>query len=75
MAPEVYNNQPYGHSADIYSLGMVLYWLLNERRTPFLPLPPQVPTATDEEHARDIYSHVDRDNTLPTSVILMKQYE
>ena len=75
MAPEVYNNQPYGHAADIYSLGMVLYWLLNERRTPFLPLPPQVPTATDEEHARDIYSHVDRDNTLPTSVILMKQYE
>ncbi len=53
MAPEVYNNQPYGHGADIYSLGMVLYWLLNERRTPFLPLPPQVPTATDEERARD----------------------
>lgn len=53
MAPEVYNNQPYGHSADIYSLGMVLYWLLNERRTPFLPLPPRVPTATDEEHARE----------------------
>lgn len=53
MAPEVYNNQPYGHSADIYSLGMVLYWLLNERRTPFLPLPPQVPTAADEERARD----------------------
>ncbi len=53
MAPEVYNNQPYGSAADIYSLGMVLYWLLNERRTPFLPLPPKVPTATEEDCARD----------------------
>lgn len=52
MAPEVYNSQPYGHGADIYSLGMVLYWLLNERRTPFLPLPPQVPNVRDEESAR-----------------------
>ena len=40
MAPEVYANRKYGHRADIYSLGMVLYWLLNERRTPFQPLPP-----------------------------------
>ena len=52
MAPEVFNNQPYGSSADIYSLGMVLYWLLNERRTPFLPLPPKVPTAAMEDDAR-----------------------
>ena len=52
MAPEVFNCQPYGSSADIYSLGLVLYWLLNERRTPFLPLPPQVPTAAMEEEAR-----------------------
>ena len=52
MAPEVYNNQPYGMAADLYSLGMVLYWLLNERRTPFLPLPPKVPTASEEENSR-----------------------
>lgn len=51
MAPEVYNNQPYGPSVDIYSLGMVLYWMLNDRRTPFLPLPPAVPTATQDDEA------------------------
>ena len=52
MAPEVFNNQPYGVRADIYSLGMVLYWLLNERRMPFLPLTPEPPTASEEERAR-----------------------
>ncbi|WP_418490546.1 serine/threonine-protein kinase [Frisingicoccus sp.] len=53
MAPEVYNNQPYGPAVDIYSLGMVLYWMLNDRRTPFLPLPPAVPTATQDEWGFD----------------------
>ena len=52
MAPEVYNNQPYGSSADIYSLGLVLYWLLNERRMPFLPLPPAKLGAGMDEKAR-----------------------
>ena len=49
MAPEVRNNQPYGRKADIYSLGLVLYWLLNMRRLPFLPLPPR-PTTYFEEN-------------------------
>ena len=40
MAPEVNFFQPYGSTVDTYSLGLVLYWLLNERRGPFLPLPP-----------------------------------
>lgn len=53
MAPEVYNNQPYGRSADIYSLGLVMYWMLNERRTPFLPMPPQIPTGSMEDAARN----------------------
>ncbi len=52
MAPEVYNNQPYGHTADIYSLGLVLYWLLNDQRMPFLPLPPSIVNASDTEKAR-----------------------
>jgi serine/threonine protein kinase len=36
MAPEVYNGEHYGAPADLYSLGMVLYWLLNRRRAPFV---------------------------------------
>ena len=53
MAPEVYNNKPYGEGADIYSLGMVMYWLLNERRSPFNVLPPRIPTAEERENARE----------------------
>lgn len=45
MAPEVYKGRAYDDRVDIYSLGMVLYWLLNERRGPFLPFPPQTPTS------------------------------
>ena len=37
MAPEVYKGEKYGSSVDIYSLGVVLYRLLNKNRTLFLP--------------------------------------
>ena len=53
MAPEVYQHQPYGFKADICSLGLVMYWLLNEHRTPFLPLPPEMPKASEKQEARD----------------------
>ncbi len=52
MAPEVYTGQPYGAAADVYSLGLVLYWMLNRRRGPFVPLPPETPTARQEEDAQ-----------------------
>ncbi len=51
IAPEVFHNRPYGKSVDIYSLGMVLYWMLNRRTLPFLPLPPEVYTPEDEQRA------------------------
>ena len=37
MAPEVYYGKSYKITADIYSLGIVLYRLLNYNRNPFLP--------------------------------------
>lgn len=51
MAPEVYRDQPYGTTVDIYSLGIVLYWLLNENRSPFLPAYPAAITHSDRERA------------------------
>lgn len=36
MAPEVAHGQRYDHTVDIYSLGIVLYTLLNNNRQPFL---------------------------------------
>lgn len=52
MAPEVYKGTAYDDRVDIYSLGMVLYWLLNDRRGPFLPLPPQTPSADQTADAQ-----------------------
>jgi serine/threonine protein kinase len=51
MAPEVYFNRPYGPTVDIYSLGIVLYYYLNQNHLPFLPMG-QV-RAQDYEQARD----------------------
>ncbi len=51
MAPEVYFSKPYDSTADIYSLGIVLYRMLNENRIPFLPLPPEVIHKEDREKA------------------------
>ena len=51
IAPEVFHGKPYGSSVDIYSLGIVMYWLLNEKRTPLLPSYPQPITPKDREMA------------------------
>ena len=37
MAPEVAANLPYNATADLYSLGLTLYYLLNGNRLPFFP--------------------------------------
>ncbi|MEN8907151.1 MAG: protein kinase, partial [Clostridiales bacterium] len=41
MAPEVFNGKKYDIRADIYSLGLLLYKLLNHNRLPFLPVYPE----------------------------------
>ena len=51
-APEFYDGYPYKSISDIYSLGLVLYRLMNELCMPFVPLPPQRIRPMDEENAR-----------------------
>lgn len=51
MAPEIYNGDEYGFESDIYSLGIVLYKLLNNNRDPFLPDYPQSVKYSDKTDA------------------------
>lgn len=51
MAPEVYKGEPYGTNVDLYSLGIVMYKLLNNNREPFLPPHPEVIKYSDKSNA------------------------
>lgn len=51
MAPEVYHARKYDGTVDIYSLGIVMYRLLNSYRLPFLPLPPATIEYSENEMA------------------------
>lgn len=50
-APEVFQVINCDSTIDTYSLGMVMYKLLNRGRLPFLPLPPHPITAKDTENS------------------------
>ena len=52
IAPEVYlGKENYDRTVDLYSLGIVLYRLLNNLRNPFLPAFPNAYTGEDEDAA------------------------
>lgn len=52
IAPEIYvKNEKYNHSADLYSLGILMYYLFNKRRYPFYPDYPNGYEKEDEDRA------------------------
>ncbi|MBQ3279761.1 MAG: protein kinase [Clostridia bacterium] len=48
MAPEIYRSQPADSRVDIYSLGLVMYRLMNGNRLPFLPLKGEITSQLNE---------------------------
>jgi serine/threonine protein kinase len=52
MPPEIFYGNSYTKNADIYSLGIILYKLLNKGRYPFMPPHPEQFTASDIEKAQ-----------------------
>ena len=51
MAPEVFRAEKYDHTVDIYSLGIMLYRLLNRGRFPFQPPAEEQMYASDSQKA------------------------
>ncbi len=56
QAPEVVHMEKYGQAADIYSLGITLYWLLNNRRMPFIGANEQLTVERKDEAMEKRYS-------------------
>ncbi len=52
-APEVHNDDTYVPASDIYSLGILLYGLLNNNRLPFMPAYPAQYSLTDVVFANE----------------------
>ncbi|MFI3312692.1 MAG: protein kinase [Eubacteriales bacterium] len=82
MAPEVYLGKDYDYTVDIYSLGLVMYRLLNYNREPFVPLPPQGLTYADTHSGKQKRLQGEplprpalADKTLSTIILMACAYE
>lgn len=53
MAPEVFYSKKYDSRADVYSLGLVMYKLLNNNRMPFLDAEKQIIKYSERQEAFD----------------------
>ncbi|MDR2749153.1 MAG: serine/threonine protein kinase, partial [Clostridiales bacterium] len=53
MAPEVFKGQTYGTSVDMYSLGLVMYKLLNNNRMPFISAEADTFSPSDRDGAHE----------------------
>lgn len=51
MSPEVFNSKKYDSRADIYSLGIVMYRILNNNRLPFIDPEKQIVKYSEREEA------------------------
>lgn len=51
MAPEVFLGKKYGRTADIYSVGLIMYKLLNKNRMPFVDLNKKLVYGRDQQMA------------------------
>ena len=71
MAPEVYKDQPYNHTVDIYSLGIVLYRFMNNNRGPFQPPYPEPISYAENEMANTMRLTGDR---IPAPCNACKQF-
>ena len=60
MAPEVYRGEEYSKTADIYSVGLVLYKYLNNGRLPFMPKYPE--TVDYEDSSKALIKRVRKDS-------------
>lgn len=60
MAPEVYKGEKYDYTADIYSLALVMYTLLNHYRVPYTSTTSRVLSAKEKDQAFSMRMESDR---------------